>query len=579
MSTAMPEMLLKYDQIGEIFDCLSLGVILLSPERRVVSINRSAQLLTGYSAEDAVGQYCYHCFLDYLCGGRCKFLESDRDDRQTLVSDIEVKDQQNQSTSITKIESPIYGPDHEMLGCMEVFQDHSAFRELIKRVRFDDLRLKLILDNLDLGILTLDRGNHITFFNTKAEQITGFSRTDLLGKSCKLFFGPGFCRDFLDHCGYPNGNDDSMSAETQLITEPGHPLPVRVNYLPLKNEADMIVGGLITLTDLSLKYQFNSAIKDRYTFCDMVGKHPDMQKIFGIIPMVAASDATTLIEGATGTGKDLLAKIIHNASGRAEQKMVKVNCASLPDTLLESEMFGYARGAFTGADRDKPGRFQEADGGTIFLDEIGDLPLSLQAKLLRVIEDREFYPLGSRQTTSVDVRIISATNQDLKKLVDEGRFRQDLYYRLNVMRIALPPLKHRKSDLPLLIQHVLQRLCAARDIPVKKISEPAMHLLLNHDYPGNVRELENILEHALIICRDSTITCDHFPKPLAETGQTPHADYVADTDGNENNGHSERQQIIETLEQCRWNKSRTARALDIDRSTLWRKMKKYHIHS
>lgn len=567
-------MLLEYEQIGEIFDCLSLGVIILSRDRKVLSINRSAQQLTGFTASGTVGRYCYHVFLDYLCGGRCKFLESRDEITQTLVSDIEVKDQQNRATSITKIESPIYGQNGQMIGCMEVFQDHSAFRELIKRIRFDDLRLKLILDSLDIGILTLDRGNHVTFVNTNAEQITGFSRTELLGKSCKSFFGPRFCRDVLDQCGYPNGVGEQLSTETRLMTEQGHLLPVRVTYLPLKNGSDMIVGGLITITDLSLKYHFYSAIKDRYTFYDMIGRHPDMQKIFDMIPMVAATDTTTLIEGPTGTGKDLLAKIIHNASPRAGRKLVKVNCASLPDTLLESEMFGYVRGAFTGADRDKPGRFQEAEGGTIFLDEIGDLPLPLQAKLLRVIEDREFYPLGSRKTTGVDVRIISATNQDLHLLVKERRFRQDLFYRLNVMRIALPPLKDRKSDLPLLIHHIMKKLCTAMDVPVKKISKPAMHILLNYDYPGNVRELENILEHAVIICRGDTIETDHFPRALIESevpGKSPGPAEPGD--------YSERMKIMNALDQCRWNKTRAAKVLNIDRSTLWRKMKKFQIAS
>jgi len=571
----MPGILLKYDQIGEIFDCLSLGVILLSPERKVIAINRSAQLLTGVSAEAVEGKYCYNHFLDYLCGGRCKYLESAGDIRRTLVSDIEISDPRNPSSSITKIESPIYGADNRLLGCMEIFQDHTAFRELIKRVRFDDLRLKLILDNLDIGVLTLDRGNHITFFNSKAEQITGFHRSELLGKSCKLFFGKPFCRNFMADCGSGGDSDRQGQSETELVTAQGNSIPVRVSYIPLKNDAGMIVGELTTLTDLSLKYHFDSAIKERYTFHDMVGRDPEMQKIFDIVPMVAASDATVLIEGPTGTGKDLLARIIHNTSRRAAANMVKVNCASLPGTLLESEMFGYARGAFTGADRDKPGRFQEADHGTIFLDEIGDLPLELQAKLLRVIEDREFYPLGSRKTTRVDVRIISATNRDLEDLVAEKLFRQDLYYRLNVMRIAIPPLSERKSDLPLLIPHILRRLCTIMDTPVKKISESAMDLLLNHDYPGNIRELENILEHALIICRGEVITPDCFPNTLTGAGRPGPDRHLRPAPAIPPS--NERQEIVDTLVRFRGNRSRAARALKMDRSTLWRKMKKLDI--
>jgi transcriptional regulator with PAS, ATPase and Fis domain len=307
----------------------------------------------------------------------------------------------------------------------------------------------------------------------------------------------------------------------------------------------------------------------------MVGRHPEMQKIFEVIPVIAASDATVLIEGPTGTGKDLLAKIIHNASDRAKRKLIKVNCASLPDNLLESEMFGYVKGAFTGAEGNKPGRFQLADGGSIFLDEIGDLPLPLQAKLLRVIEDREFYALGSRQTTRVDVRIISATNQNLKQLVEAKKFREDLYYRLNVMRLELPALKERKSDLPLLIEHILKRIGATKQSAISRIDEDAMEVLLNYDYPGNVRELENILEHAVIICRGETIERRHFPLWLLKNGQLDNSDMTGQGSGRR--VWDEKERIVDALRRYRWNKSQTARALNMDRSTLWRKIKKYEI--
>jgi transcriptional regulator with PAS, ATPase and Fis domain len=348
--------------------------------------------------------------------------------------------------------------------------------------------------------------------------------------------------------------------------------------MALKNESGSIVGGLATISDLSLKYQFNSEIKGRYTFYDMVGKDPAIQKIFEIVPVVAASDATILIEGPTGTGKDILAKVIHSASPRANRRLVKVNCAALPDNLLESEMFGYVKGAFTGAEKDKPGRFQEADGGTIFLDEIGDLPLELQAKLLRVLEDKEFYPLGSRQTTKVDVRILSATNQNLGRLVQEKRFREDLFYRLNVMRLELPPLKARKADIPLLISHILKRLRTTRDTRVDKIANDAMEVLLNYDYPGNVRELENILEHALIVCRDKVIEPSHLPLALQGSRAAPLPAPEKRTIEKEIE-FSEKALILNMLQKHNWKKGRTAAALDIDRTTLWRKMKKLGLHA
>lgn len=573
----MDDILIKHTQLGSIFDYLSVGVIILSPDCKIVSINRSAEFITGHKQTEVVGKYCRDVFLDNLCGGKCAFYETAETDIKSENPDIEFTVQSNETLSITKIVSPLYGPERKILGRIEFFQDHSAFNDLIKRIRYEDRRLKIILDNLVIGVLTVDRGGRVTFFNTTSETITGYTREELLGKPCAKIFGKNSSEELsLFNRTIADGKARS-STKGEIVTQEGQALPIRANYMALKNKEERIVGGLATLSDLSLMYQFNSAIKDRYTFYDMVGKDPAMQKIFEIVPVVAASEATVLIEGPTGTGKDILAKVIHNASSRAGKSLVKVNCAALPDTLLESEMFGYVKGAFTGADRDKPGRFQEADGGTIFLDEIGDFPLSLQAKLLRVLEDREFYPLGSRKTTKVDVRIISATNQGLELLVKEKRFREDLLYRLNVMRLELPPLKERKGDVSLLISHILKRLCATRDTRIDRISEDAMELLLNYDYPGNIRELENILEHALIICQGTVIERRHFPVSIQKGAAGDMLPQENTTDMSKEIGSAEKKMIFTLLKQYGWNRGKTAQALNINRSTLWRKMKKYNI--
>jgi PAS domain S-box-containing protein len=573
----MHDLLIRYSQLGDIFDYLSIGVMVLTPDRKIISLNKSAEIITGYTESDLLGEYCHHIFLDPLCGEKCAYLEALKSGDKSGSIDFEVTDQTNQNSSITRIVSPIYGPDETPLGCIEVFQDHSAFKDLLERVRHDDRRLKSILDHLDIGVLTVDRGGHVTLFNSTAESITGFTRGDVLGKSCSKLFGKASDQDLLRFKETIADGRPRSSADGAIKSRQGQPIPVRANYMALKNENGGIVGGLATITDLSLKYQFNSEIQGRYTFYDMVGKDPAIQKIFEIVPVVAASDATVLIEGPTGTGKDVLAKVIHNASPRANRRLVKVNCAALPDNLLESEMFGYVKGAFTGAEKDKPGRFQEADGGTIFLDEIGDLPLGLQAKLLRVLEDKEFYPLGSRKTTRVDVRILSATNQNLARLVRKNRFREDLFYRLNVMRLELPPLKARKADIPLLISHILKRLRATRDTRVDKIANDAMEVLLNYDYPGNIRELENIIEHALIVCRDKIIEPGHLP--LALQSQTAAPSPAAEKRTIEKEiEFSEKSLILNTLQTHNWNKGQTAAALGINRTTLWRKMKKLGLH-
>jgi transcriptional regulator with PAS, ATPase and Fis domain len=320
-------------------------------------------------------------------------------------------------------------------------------------------------------------------------------------------------------------------------------------------------------------------MKDRYTFHDMIGKSPRMQHIFEMVNVVAGTDATILIEGATGTGKDLLAKVIHSASQRSDKPFVKVNCAAIPDNLLESEMFGYVKGAFTGAEKDKTGRFQEADGGTIFLDEISELPLALQAKLLRVLEDKEFYRLGSRHTIKVNVRIVSASNRNLEKLVEKRLFREDLYYRLNVFRIELPELKNRTIDLPILIGHILRRLCAARGIRPPEVSEKVMEILLNYKYRGNVRELENILEHALIICQEETLQPKHLPEYLQIRHAARKFPSTRQVKPENFDDEGERDTIISMLQRYNWNRTKTAKALGMDRTTLWRKIKRFGIEN
>jgi len=572
----MDDILIKYSQLGDIFDFFSMGIMVLSPERKIISLNLSAEVITGCKASDLVGKNCNDRLMDSLCGGRCSYLEAMQNGRKSGSMDVKVTGEDNETRNITRIVSPIYGLDNLPAGCIEIFQDHSALKDLLERVRHDDRRIKLILDNLDIGVLTVDRGGHIAFFNNTAETITGFSRGDVLGKSCSTVFGKTTSPGMLLFIETIADGQARSNSEGELRTRDGQIIPVRANFMALKNEDGRIVGGLATITDLSLKYQFNSEIKGRYTFYDMVGKDPAIQKIFEIIPVVAASDATILIEGPTGTGKDVLAKVVHNASSRSKKPLVKVNCAALPDNLLESEMFGYVKGAFTGADNDKPGRFQDADRGTIFLDEIGDLPLFLQAKLLRVLEDKEFYPLGSRKTTKVDVRIISATNRNLGLLVQERRFREDLFYRLNVMRLELPPLRDRRGDIPLLISHILKRLRVTRDTRVEKFSNDAMDVLLNYDFPGNVRELENIIEHALIVCQGDIIDRNHLPLALQQG--IPPSLPVEETSLPANAvGISEKNIIIQMLQRYSWNKGKTAAALNINRTTLWRKIKKYNI--
>ncbi|MBW2427835.1 MAG: sigma 54-interacting transcriptional regulator [Deltaproteobacteria bacterium] len=536
-------------------------------------MNLSAQAMIGLKDTEAIGKDCREVFVGVPCLANCPFRSTGNLSTDEPV--IQILDEDETAHFVTRMATHVFGPDHQIVGCMTILQDHSPIADLIDRIHYEERSMKIILDNLDVGIFTIDRGSHLTFFNTEAEKISGYSRREILGKDCSALFEDEDAREVsLLKETIADGLSRS-SRQGKMITQDGVTIPIRASYMALRNEKGNVIGGLAMFHDMTLVHQLDQAMRDRYTYHDMIGKSPAMQKIFDMINVIAATDATVLIEGSTGTGKDLLAKVIHSASRRADKPLVKVNCAAIPDNLLESEMFGYVQGAFTGAERDKPGRFQEADGGSIFLDEIGDLPLPLQAKLLRVLEDKEFYRLGSQHTVKVNVRIISASNRNLGKLVEKQLFREDLYYRLNVFRIELPELRDRRVDLPLLIGHILRRLCVTRNVRPPEISEKVMELLLNYPYPGNVRELENILEHALIICQEDKILPTHLPEYLqvrSPAGPTMPTAAARDRILSDN---KERDKLLATLQRHNWHRKKSARALGMDRTTLWRKMKKY----
>jgi PAS domain S-box-containing protein len=556
-----------------ILDELNIGAFMVGQHRRIEALNLSAQAMIGVRESDAIGKDCREVFLGVPCLVSCPFRGTQ--DARPPEPILRLPGEGDESYLVTRIAAPVYDADRQVVGCLTILQDHAPIADLVNRIHHEERSLKIILDNLEVGIFTVDLGGVVTFFNTTAEKISGFSRQEVLGRPCAAIFRGESAAEWELLRETIASDSPRSGIESRILTREGVPVPIRATYIPLRNEKGIAVGGLATFSDLTLVRQLNQAIRDRYTFHDLVGKSPQMQRIFENVQVVAKTDATVLIEGPTGTGKDVLAKVIHSASRRSEKPLVKVNCAAIPDTLLESEMFGYVKGAFTGAVQDRGGRFQAADGGTIFLDEIGDLPLALQAKLLRVIEEKVFFRLGTSQTTKVDVRIISASNQRLDRLVARKRFREDLYYRLNVFRIELPSLKDRPADLALLIGHILRRLCTSRGMVPPEISENAMQVLLNYTYPGNIRELENILEHALILCSENTLRRKHLPDYLRQrppaSGTRPEKAPAS--------GPPERTRILAALKRHAGNRSLAARSLNMDRSTLWRKMKRHQIES
>ncbi len=364
---------------------------------------------------------------------------------------------------------------------------------------------RIILESISDGVFTVDRDWRITSFNRAAEEITGISREEALGKRCSEVFRASMCEvDCALHQTLKTGKP-VINRSAFIVDANGRRIPISVSTALLRDEHGQVVGGAETFRDLSEVEELRKELQARFQIGDLVSRSPTMRRIFDVLPAVAASESTVLIEGETGTGKELVARAIHNTSGRCAKPLVIVNCGALPENLLESELFGYKAGAFTGASRDKPGRFALAEGGTVFLDEIGEVSQAVQVRLLRVLQDKTFEPLGSTATEKADVRVIAATNQDLATLVESGRFRRDLYYRINVVRLELPPLRRRKEDIPLLVEHFVARFNRLQQKSIKGVSTEVLTFFMGHDWPGNVRELENVIEHAFVLATDEQI--------------------------------------------------------------------------
>jgi len=427
----------------------------------------------------------------------------------------------------------------------------------------------IILDSIADGVFTVDREWRITSFNRAAENITGVAREKALGSFCREVFRANICETECALNTTIETRCPIINKAVYIVNASGKKIPISISTAILKDEQNQIIGGAETFRDLTLIEELRKALYRQYTFDDMISKNHQLHQIFKTLPDIAKSECTVLIEGPTGSGKELLARAIHNLSSRQAKPLVTVNCAAIPDSLLESELFGYEAGAFTGAHKSKPGRFARAEKGTLFLDEIGDFSPKLQAKLLRVLQEKEYEPLGATREKKADVRIVAATNKNLAQMTEEGLFREDLYYRLNVIKISLPPLSQRREDIPLLIEHFISRFNTQQGKSIIGLKKEAQSILVHHDYPGNIRELENIIEHAFIMCKGGLITPEHLPDYLHNSppDQLPSAGTTL--------AEIEARAIYDSLVRNNWHKKASARELGINKTTLWRKMKRY----
>ncbi|MFC1597037.1 sigma-54 interaction domain-containing protein [Planctomycetota bacterium] len=433
----------------------------------------------------------------------------------------------------------------------------------------------VILDSIADGVFTVDDNWNITSFNRAAEQITGVSCEQAVGQKCFDVFYTNICQAACALRETMQSGQERVNRRLNILNSRGEKIPVSVGTAVLRSENGKVIGGVETFRDLSAVEALRKEIDERYTFHDIVSKNHEIRRILGILPDIATSDSTVLIEGPTGSGKELFAKAIHNLSRRARRKYIAVNCGALPDTLLESELFGYKKGAFTDAKRDKPGRFALAERGTLFLDEIGDISTALQVKLLRVLQEKEYEALGGTSTIKTNVRVITATNKPLADLVARGAFREDLYYRLNVLKIVLPSLAERREDVPLLVDHFIREFSARQGKQIEGIAEEALGVLMGCEFPGNVRQLQNVIEHAIVLCRGERIEIDCLPGELVQEALGRNGGRPKSTGGPL--PEAEAAAILQTLRQHAGHRGKTAETLGIDKTTLWRKMRKYGI--
>ncbi len=430
----------------------------------------------------------------------------------------------------------------------------------------------IILDSIADGVFTVDREWQITSFNRAAEEITGICRQDAIGKPCFEVFRADVCET---GCVLRQ----TMETKTPIINMPififradKRRIPISVSTTLLKDTGGNIIGGVETFRDLSAIKTLQKALRQQHCLEDIVSKNPKMQKVLDILPQVAESNATVLIEGPSGTGKELVARAIHNHSPHKDGPFVAINCGALPDTLIESELFGYKAGAFTDAKQDKPGRFELARNGTIFLDEVGDISPAVQIRLLRVLQEKIFQPLGSTKSVKTNARVVAATHRNLDTLVREGKFREDLYFRINVVKLSLPSLAERKEDIPLLVDHFIDRFNSEKGRSVAGITPEAMAALLIYDWLGNVRELENALEHAFVLGRDNLIRLHDLPEHILPADDSVHLPTALTL------MEIERRAIIQALGRNHGRRMATARELGIDKNTLRRKIKRLGIY-
>ena len=549
-----------------ILDAVADGVFTVDPEGKITSFNKAAEHITGFKEDEVLGKICSEVLYSSKNVASCPLATCLERKISIVDQEIFIIGKDGYSIPVSVSAAPFLGHNGKLLGGVQSFRDNTQ-----------RLQRTIILDSVADGVFTVDRDWRITSFNLSAELITGWRREEAIGRFCSDIFCSSVCgRD----CAIAESLYSGLPVANRSITiknRSGKNVSVSISAAPLVDHDGNVLGGVETFRDLSIEMSLRQQLTQKYTCGDeIISKSPAMQRIFQILPEISRSESNVLILGESGTGKELVANAIFNSSSRNDQPFIVVNCGALPDTLLESELFGYKAGAFTDARKDREGRFAAADGGTIFLDEIGDIPQALQVKLLRVLQQKVYEPLGSNVSVKADVRIIAATNKDLLEQVKKGLFRDDLYYRLNVVNIVLPPLRDRIEDIPLLIDHFVNKFRAEKQKDIFGVSDEVIANLMKYDYPGNIRELENIIEYGFILCPGGIIQLNHLPETFGITQSLVESSSLAGIEGMSLED-IEKRAIQSSLHRNKWRRMATCRELGISKDTLRRKIERYEL--
>ncbi|MBI5741768.1 MAG: sigma 54-interacting transcriptional regulator [Nitrospirae bacterium] len=566
------------DFFTSILENIAEGIVVIGLDKKIIYINRTARNLIGLQNEAVGGRPCMEIFRTELCSHSCP-LDSDKhiSCASHFMNVKMYKREDTDSIPLCLNVAPLESSTGKPIGIIENFRPMSEAVRIIETLEKSNVilsqeknKISSIIDSLADGVFTVDRTLRITSFNRGMERLTGQTEQEAIGRDC---------RDVLcaDNCGsncplsYTLKNGYGLANFMERIAgNSGNIIPVYMSTAFLKDGTEER-GLIATIRDASEIENLKKEMNDRYQFSNIIGKSVPLQQIFELIEALRDTDCAVLIEGESGTGKELVARAIHHESERRNKPFIKVNCSAIVEGLFESELFGHVKGAFTGAIKDKEGKFELADGGSIFLDEIGEMPMSLQSKLLRVIQDMEFERVGDTRTRKVDVRVIAATNRDLQEEIGACNFRDDLYYRLCIVPVKMPPLRERREDIPLLVRHFLEK-CSIKspNRPViEEVTPAAMSALMDYHWPGNIRELENAVEHAFIRSKRTVIELESLPssvRTIAVSESPGLKSLMSGQTVGENN-------IRQILSQYHGSKSKTAKALGLSRTTLWRKLK------